>query len=386
VGSPVPVSGNKTYQGPTASVSVKGWYTWMATFTSSDGNNVGAVHACGLPSETVKVTESTPTLQKVANPPSGSIVQPGSAITYTVTVGNTGDAAIEDGLVTDILPPYVTADAASVTASGGTFTAGSDITKSAGTITWTVDLAPGATKALVYKVVVNQTVPQLASLLNTAKFFQLQKTTTHTTPSGKLTIVKAVSPVAGNGVVVNFGDTLTYTLTVSATGTLDQPDVVVTDYIPGFDPARPTSGKTTYVAGSAKCIGAGTCTVTGPDATHLLTWSLGTMAGGTSRQVTFQVTIDDVTGAAGQTVAVDILNAGAVQSSRTPKTPSNQVITPVSKVLPVKIHKPPVVVLPHTGATLPVGPMVGGAIALLGLGLLLMVAAGRRRTSWLPRR
>jgi LPXTG-motif cell wall-anchored protein len=51
----------------------------------------------------------------------------------------------------------------------------------------------------------------------------------------------------------------------------------------------------------------------------------------------------------------------------------------------VKVSKPPVVVLPHTGAALPIGPTVAGAIGLLGLGLLL-VAAGRRRTSWLPRR
>jgi uncharacterized repeat protein (TIGR01451 family) len=207
-------------------------------------------------------------------------------------------------------------------------------------------------------------------------------TFTNTRLQGTLNISKAVSPVAGNGVVVEFGDTLTYTLTVSATGEQRQPDVIVTDYLPGFDPARPSSGKTTYVAGSAKCIGAGTCTVTGPGANGLITWSLGEMAAGTTRQVTFQVIINDVTGAAGETVAVDILNAGAVQSTRTPKKPSNQVITPVSKVLPVKVSKPPVVVLPHTGATLPVGPVVGGAIALLGMGLLLVAAAGRRPSGW----
>ena len=211
-------------------------------------------------------------------------------------------------------------------------------------------------------------------------------TFTNTRKQGVLNVSKAVSPVAGGGVVVNFGDTLTYTLTVSATGEATQHAVKVSDYIPGYDPARPTSGKTTYVAGSATCVGAGTCTVTQPGADHKITWALGDMPAGTTRQVTFKVTIDDVTGAAGQTVAVDILNAGAVESRETPKKPSNQVLTPVTKVLPVKVHKPPVVVLPHTGAALPVGPMVGGAIALLGLGLLLMVAASRRPSSWMPRR
>ena len=86
-------------------------------------------------------------------------------------------------------------------------------------------------------------------------------TFTNTRKQGVLNVTKAVSPVAGGGVVVEFGDTLTYTLTVSATGELTQHDVVVSDYIPGYDPARPTSGKTTYVAGSATCMGAGTCTV-----------------------------------------------------------------------------------------------------------------------------
>ena len=77
-----------------------------------------------------------------------------------------------------------------------------------------------------------------------------------------------------------------------------------------------TSGTTTYVAGSATCVGAGTCTVTQPGADHKITWELGDMAAGTTRQVTFKVTIDDVAGDPGETVAVDILNAGAVQSCR----------------------------------------------------------------------
>lgn len=208
-------------------------------------------------------------------------------------------------------------------------------------------------------------------------------TFTNTRKTGALTISKAVTPVAGNGVVVGFGDTLTYTMTVSATGSLGQSGVVVTDYVPGSDPARPGSAAATYKAGSAACIGAGTCTVTGPDAHGLITWQLGDLAAGSSRQVTFQVTVDEVAGDEGETVAVDVLNAAAVRSASVPATPSNEVSTPVTEVLPVKQgHKPPAgqpTKLPHTGAGLPLGAAVGigGLMLLMGISLM---AVSRPRT------
>jgi hypothetical protein len=223
---------------------------------------------------------------------------------------------------------------------------------------------------------VDANAPEGGVLVNTARFLDLQDTTSHVVPSGDLALVKEVSPVAGHGVVVNFGDKLTYKLTATATGQLDQTDGVVKDFLPGRDPAHPKSGDTTYVAGSAKCIGAGTCIVSGPDANGLITWHLGAMAAGSSRQVTFQVIINDVTGPAGTTVAEDIINQGTVQTAETPVTPSNVVVTPVSKVLPVKIGPKE---LPHTGATLPVGPTVGGGLLLLGLGILLTATTRRRR-------
>jgi len=209
-----------------------------------------------------------------------------------------------------------------------------------------------------------------------------------TTPqSGTLGIAKSVSPVAGGGTVVTFGDTLTYTLTVTATGNKTQPNVVVTDYVPGFDPARPQSGKTTYVPGSATCVGAGTCTVTEPGADGLITWKLGDMAGGTSRQVTFKVTINDVAADPGEVVAVDILNAGAVKSDVTPTVPSNEVLTTLTKALPVKEGKPETKpekegqpeaqprVLPRTGSGVSLGATVALGGVLLLTGLVLLAAA-----------
>jgi fimbrial isopeptide formation D2 family protein/uncharacterized repeat protein (TIGR01451 family) len=322
------------------------------------------VHYVGIPN---------PTLDKFANPAttdaSPTIVQPGTQINYSVKVGNTGNFPITNAPVVDTLPNNVSV----VT---GTISDGGTLSGDGKSITWTVTLAPGDSKTLTYAVKVDQAAPEGAFLVNTAKFQNLTDTTTHVVPTGDLTLVKSVSPVAGHGVVVNFGDKLTYTLTASATGQLDQTDAVVRDTLPGRDPAHPKSGDVTYVAGSAKCIGAGTCTVTGPDANGLITWHLGAMAAGSSRQVTFQVIIKDVTGAAGSTIAEDIINQGTVQSARTPVTPSNVVVTPVSKVLPVKVGPKE---LPHTGAFLPVGPTVGGGILLLGLGVLLVATTRRRR-------
>ena len=356
-----------------------GTYRWIASY-SGDGNNAVSAGECNDPNEkSVVFAGDNPGLDKFSDPASGSAVQPGSTINYSVKVFNTGDVAITNADVVDILPPYVTVNATSIS-DGGVLSADKS------RINWTVTLAPADPnssadeKTLTYAVTVNANAPKGAVLVNTARFQGLEDTTTHVVPTGDLTVLKAVSPVAGNGVVVEFGDELTYTLDVLTTGALNQTNVVVTDYVPGSDPARGDSGSTTYVPGSATCVGAGACTVTEPGADGLITWSLGAMAAGTTRQVTFKVTIDEVAGEPGEVVAVDILNAGAVQSAETPKRPSNEVVTPVTAVFPVKVgNSPPSPgILPRTGSTFGPGPLVGTAVALLGLGLMLMAASRRR--------
>jgi len=166
-----------------------------------------------------------------------------------------------------------------------------------------------------------------------------------------LDIAKSVSPTGG----AEFGDTLTYTLKVTAGGTLGQSNVVVSDYIPGYKPGR-DSGKTTYVPGSAAC-DAGTCSAAYDGSDKLITWGLGDMAAGTSRTVTFKVTIDSPAESAdGGVRATTIFNSGAVGSTQTSKKPSNEVVTPVTAVLGVKQGKPVGNDTPDTavlGSTLP---------------------------------
>ena len=56
-----------------------------------------------------------------------------------------------------------------------------------------------------------------------------------------------------------------------------------------------------------------------------LSWALGTMSPGESRQVTFQVTADEQDAVVTGSETVDFINVAAVSSTERPVTPSNTV-------------------------------------------------------------
>ena len=90
-------------------------------------------------------------LTKVSDPPTGSVVDPGDTITYTVTATNTGFAPLTDLTVIDDLTDVLDNAALvteSVTASVGT------VAVSGTTLTWTIPLLSG-TATVTYKVTVN---------------------------------------------------------------------------------------------------------------------------------------------------------------------------------------------------------------------------------------
>ncbi len=356
-----------------------GTYWWVASY-SGDPNNAAVSGRCGDQGETsVVLTPANPGLTKTADPTSGSNVSRGQQIDYTVTVTNTGDVAISEARVTDVLPSYVTVVPESISGGGALLE---------GNIVWTVDVPANGSTVLTYSVTVNSDAPDGQQLVNTAHFGEMSARTTHTvvvppppaTSPGTagLTITKAVSP--GESAVVNYGDTLTYTMTVTATGTIGQSDVTVTDHVPGYDPARTGSGVTTY-NGNAACDG--TCTVSYDSQSHLITWNLGSMSAGQVRTVTFTVTVDTPARLAdGSLPSEQILNAAAVGSSQVATLPSNEVRNVVTSVEGLKIVKPsggvPAATLPKTGPAGPVVPMAALAILLIGIGVGLTVATRRR--------
>jgi LPXTG-motif cell wall-anchored protein len=211
---------------------------------------------------------------------------------------------------------------------------------------------------------------------------------------GALTLDKAAFELnrAGGWVAsdgrVDFGDRVKYVVTATADGPKVHHDVVVSDFIPGYDPDDTTSDTHgTYVAGTAVCVGAGACTVTFDDAAQLLTWELGDLRD-EARSVEFVIEFPEAGDRASMVEGVyteTLANtAAATWTDRAgdQEVDSNEVVVDAEiVVLPAEEERPPAkprppVVLPATGAPSGVGIWTTLGGLLLAVGALLMM---RRR-------
>ncbi|HEY5114771.1 MAG TPA: DUF5979 domain-containing protein, partial [Nakamurella sp.] len=111
--------------------------------------------AIGVSNNVIKA-EGAWSVTKSSDPPSGTEVQPGSTITYTLTLDSTGTVPVHDIVVTDDLTgvlPFATVVDGSIAPPSGT-TAALDV--AARTLTWTVGAVPGGSSlALSFQVTVN---------------------------------------------------------------------------------------------------------------------------------------------------------------------------------------------------------------------------------------
>ena len=189
---------------------------------------------------------------------------------------------------------------------------------------------------------------------------------------GDLVIVKSNTPTG----LVPLGSTVTYTLKVGALGTLDQPDVVVTDYIPGYDPAVTGSGLMTYVANSATCdTGAFPCAVAYDATAKKLTWNIDQINAGETRTLTYQATVDRTQPSipSGQSGTVTLKNVAAVSSPTEGTVKSNE----VQNTANIEIAVLPEVIV-KTGVGAPIGPLALVGIVLVGMGVVFTATARRR--------
>jgi len=236
----------------------------------------------------------------------------GGTVTYDLTVTNVGPSKAATGFtVSDQVPGVFTG----VSASGTNWDC--SVTANLVSCTWTGSALPvgPVDPASIIKVVgtVSPSGANHDPVLNTACVLPATSitttsalsavlqtgcdTVTTTFPTGGLTLGKTNTPNASTP-LEGFGGTITYVLTATASGNVDQTGVVVSDTVPGYDGSL-GSLKTTLVPGSAVCVdgsgsGAAVVPCAGPVVVlnHVISWPLGTIKAGTSKYVTFKVTVD----------------------------------------------------------------------------------------------
>ncbi|WP_157892252.1 MULTISPECIES: DUF7927 domain-containing protein [Frankia] len=211
-------------------------------------------------------------------------VTPGGTVTYTITVTNNGESAYQGASVSDNLTGLL-ADAvynADASATSGT------VTYAAPTVTWTGDLAIGASVTISYSVTVND--PDLGDrTLNNAVTSPAIGSTCPTDGSGglgcrvavpvlvpALTITKAAATGTGNATVVA-GSAISYTVTVVNTGQTPYTGASFTDDLADVLDDAAYNGDATASTG--------TVAFTSPD----LTWT-GNLALGATATITYSVT------------------------------------------------------------------------------------------------
>jgi len=314
-------------------------------------------------------------LAKSSDPASGSSVEPGATITYTLTARNVSEAVVRNGIATDDLSDvlnHATLDAVPAGASlHGT------------TLTWTLpELQPDDVATLSYTVTVNsdalgQTLHNVATAgpagfcvaagdlgslkagaaraagLTGARAAAIEPEvceTTHVTPDWTLT--KSSNPASGS--TVQPGGVVTYTLTVHNTS-----DAVVSAAAASDDLSEVLDHATLRQPLPAGATLSGTT----------LTWAVPTLPPGASARLSYAVTVASDAYDATLTNVVTPGGYGHCVDSctTTHRTPKKPVPPP-----------PPPPPLPNTGGPSLVPAGVG--VALLLAGGWLVAWSRRRRT------
>ncbi len=224
-----------------------------------------------------------------------STTSPGSVVHYTITVTNKGQTTYTGATFTDPLGGVL--DDASYNGDGAVTPTAGRVTYTSPNLTWTGNLAVGASATITYSVTVNSPDAGDKTLANTV----VSSTPGTNCPAGGTDancsvavrdFVPALNIVASADVSTTTpGSTVHYTITVKNTGDSDYAGATFTDPLAGvLDDA---SGPTNAAGGSGADASTGTATFVGQN----LTWT-GDLAAatvstpGASATIAFSVTVN----------------------------------------------------------------------------------------------
>lgn len=247
--------------------------------------------------DTVVNAETNLSINKSANPPTAT---PGEALSYNITVTNTGPSDATRGItVTDTLP------------NGVTFTSGSDCTDQGnGSVRCTLTSLPrNSDHVFTLNTTIAASITQ--TLHNTATVTSLENPTgasdnleTPVEPETDLEVEKYADKTSALP-----GDDIAYTVIVYNNGPSNATGVVLTDTLP--------AGVTHQTSTP------GSCAYSGSD--HWVTCNFGDLDNGDSISATILVTVDDA-------ASGNITGAASVSGNETDPYPDNNTASIVSQI------------------------------------------------------
>ncbi|MFE7591245.1 hypothetical protein ACFU6K_17760 [Kitasatospora sp. NPDC057512] len=371
----VPVGGEATI---TYSVTVK---------AGGDGELVNAVLSpgCavaadgGTPGCTTHHETGWYTFSKVADPKSGSMVQVGDKVTYTVSVNQHGKAEIKGATVTDDLSKVLD-DAAyngDVKASTGT----AEVKD--GKLVWTGDLPAGGTATITYSVTVTGNGDgQLHNVVTTPDdkrgHCETEKGCETDHLYGSYTFSKVADPKSGS--MVQVGDKVTYTVSVNQHGKAEMKGATVTDDLSKVLDDAAYNGDVKASTGTAE-VKDGKLVWTGDlpaGGTATITYSVTVTGNGDGQLHNVVTTPDDKRGHCDteKGCETDHMLPGTTPPPTEPPAPGNP--EPGSPE-PGPQAPAPSGILAHTGAVVLTAAGIGGTLLILG-GLALALSRRRRNS------
>ncbi|MCZ6692102.1 MAG: hypothetical protein O7H41_21155 [Planctomycetota bacterium] len=256
-------------------------YEWSVADSAFPAGFCGALTITEVHNSPFKTGNPVPIpvlrLRKTSDPVSGSVVDPGQVITFTITATNVGTSTLTSVTITDVVDDNLDNV---VVLDGGVYDEGSR------TAAWgPFDLLPGDSVSVSFQATVTPVDIALGDCPNGIQIFNTgvvespdlptpaeTNTTQHcVNPAPVLTITKVVNPD-----VAKPGDTVSYAITVSNTGASPATNTVLTD-----DPDE------TYIASISNISNAGVYDG------NIITWSLGTLNPSDVVVVTYDATLKD---------------------------------------------------------------------------------------------
>ena len=273
----------------------------IANSVTASGTPPGTLPPPTPPTVTTEHPVAGYTVVKIADPASGTVVEPGQVITYTVTGTNTGATVLNPASIADDLSgvlAHATYNSDIVTTVGGTPVTSGAATINGNALSWTGALQPGQTVTITYSVTVG---PETSGkvLKNTVSgtatpttpkpgdpegpqvpgepIVPPTTTTEHPVVGSGFTISKSADPASGTA--VSAGDTITYTITGTNTGDTDLDPARIVDDLSGVLDSAAYNEDVTASRGSASVSGT------------TLTWT-GAVPRGESVVIRYTVTVD----------------------------------------------------------------------------------------------